>query len=76
MNATAFTPILRNNSNITGAAENWNEITEEEFEKTVAPYKDHPQVLGFENWDEPLHEDVQYTQMLWQEGNGTEILPR
>lgn len=67
--------ILRNNSNITGAAENWNEITEEEFEKTVAPYKDHPQVLGFENWDEPLHEDVQYTQMLWRKEMAQKYFP-
>lgn len=55
--------ILMDNGSISGASENWQPITEEEFKQKITPYLDNPQVVGFINWDEPFHEDQYYTMM-------------
>lgn len=55
--------ILMDNDGVTGAGDKYAPVTEAEFSAAVAPYLDHPQVMGFSNWDEPLHEDPYYTMM-------------
>ena len=49
--------ILMDNDGVTGAGDQYAPITQAEFSEAVAPYLDNPQVLGFSNWDEPLHEE-------------------
>ena len=55
--------ILMDNDGVTGAGGQYAPITQADFSEAVAPYLDNPQVLGFSNWDEPLHEEPYYEMM-------------